>query len=63
MGSFLINGLKLLLVQILYFLPVILLVILAFVLMISTLIAAGALSEDFSGISDSQTERWLSSHP
>ena len=62
-GSLFINGLKLLLVQILYFLPVILLAILAFVPMISALIAAGALSEDFSGMSDSQTERWLSSHP
>ncbi len=62
-GSLFINGLKLLVVQIIYFLPVILLVILAFVPMISTLIASGVLAEDFSSMSDSQTERWFASHP
>lgn len=62
-GSLFINGLKLLLIQIIYFLPVILLIILAFLPMISTLIASGALSEDFSSMSDTQTERWLGSHP
>jgi len=58
-----VDGLKLLLVQIVYLLPVILLVILAFVPMISTLISSGALSEDFGSMSDSQSERWLGSHP
>jgi MFS family permease len=62
-GTLFIDGLKLLLVQIVYFLPVILLVILAFVPMISTLIASGALSEDFGTMSESQATRWLTSHP
>ena len=58
-----VDGLKLLLVQIVYFFPVILLVILAFVPMVSALITSGALSEDFGSMSDSQSERWMSSHP
>jgi hypothetical protein len=62
-SSLFVDGLKLLMVQILYLLPVILVIILAFVPMISTLIAAGALSEDFGSMSDSQTNFWLSSHP
>jgi hypothetical protein len=61
--SLFIDGVKLLVVQVIYFLPVILLVILAFVPMISTLLASGALSVDFGSMSDSQTERWLGSHP
>jgi hypothetical protein len=62
-GTLFVDGLKLLAVQILYLLPVILLVILAFIPMISTMIAAGVLSEDFGSMSDSQTNLWLSSHP
>ena len=62
-GALFIDGLKLLLVQILYFLPVILLVILAFIPMISTLITSGAFSENFGKMTDSQSEQWLSSHP
>lgn len=58
-----VDGLKLLLVQILFFAPVILLIILAFVPMISTLITSGAFTLDFGSMSDTQTERWLSSHP
>ena len=58
-----IDGLKLLLVQIVYLLPVILLIILAFVPMVSALITSGALSEDFGSMSDLQSEQWLSSHP
>ncbi len=58
-----VDGLKLLLVQILYFAPVILLIILAFVPMISTLITSGVFTQDFGSMSDTQTERWLSSHP
>jgi hypothetical protein len=57
------DGLKLLLVQIIYILPVILLVILAFVPLILTLVTSGVLSQDFSSMSDSQFERWLDSHP
>lgn len=58
-----IDGIKLLLVHIIYFLPVILLVILAFVPLVSTLLTSGVLSQDFGSMSESQTERWLSSHP
>lgn len=58
-----IDGLKLLLVQIIYLLPVILLVILAFIPLISTLVTSGVLSQDFSSMSDSQFEQWLDSHP
>jgi hypothetical protein len=58
-----IDGLKLLLVQIIYFLPVILLLILAFIPIISTLAASGVFSQDFSSMSDSQSERWLDNHP
>ena len=58
-----VDGLKLLLVQIVYFLPVILLVILAFIPLISTLVTSGVFSQDFSSMSDSQSERWLDSHP
>ena len=58
-----IDGLKLLLVQIVYFLPVILLVILAFIPLISTLVSSGVFSQDFSSMSDSQSKQWLDSHP
>jgi len=63
LGTLFVDGLKLLLVHIIYFLPVILLVILAFVPMVSTLLTSGLLSQDFGSMSDYQTERWLSSHP
>lgn len=58
-----IDGLKLLVVHIVYLAPVILLIILAFIPLISTLVTAGVFSENFSSMSDSQMERWLDSHP
>jgi MFS family permease len=58
-----VDGLKLLVVQIVYLAPVILLVILAFIPLISTLVTAGVFSESFSSMSDSQMERWQDSHP
>jgi hypothetical protein len=58
-----IDGLKLLAVQIVYFAPVILLVVIAFIPLISTLISSGVISQNFSSMSDSQSERWLDSHP
>ena len=58
-----IDGLKLLVVQIVYLAPVILLIILAFIPLISTLITAGVFSQDFSSMSNSQLERWLDNHP
>ncbi|OPY37253.1 MAG: hypothetical protein A4E34_00047 [Methanoregula sp. PtaU1.Bin006] len=62
-GSMFIDGLKLLVVHIVYWAPVILLVILAFIPLVSALITSGALFEDFSSMSDSQSERWFDSHP
>lgn len=62
-GTLFIDGLKLLLVQAIYWAPVILLVILAFIPLISTLVTSGIFSLDFSSMSDSQSERWLESHP
>jgi len=62
-GSLFVNGLKLLVVHIIYLAPVILLLILAFIPLISTLVTSGMLSQDFSSMSDSQSERWLDSHP
>jgi MFS family permease len=62
-GSLFIDGLKLLVIQIIYSAPVILLVILAFIPIISTLMTSGVLSPEFSSMSDSRSERWLESHP
>lgn len=62
-GSLFVDGLKLLVVQIVYLAPVILLLILAFIPLVSTLVTSGMLSQDFSSMSDSQSERWLDSHP
>ena len=62
-GSLFIDGLKLLAVQVIYMAPVILLVILAFIPMISTLVTSGVFSQEFATMSDSQSERWLDSHP
>jgi hypothetical protein len=58
-----IDGLKLLVVQIIYLAPVILLVILAFIPLFSTLVTSGVFSQEFSSMSDSQLERWLDNHP
>jgi hypothetical protein len=62
-GNLFVDGLKLLLVHLIYWAPVILLIIIAFIPLISTLITSGAFSQDFSSMSDSQSERWMSSHP
>jgi len=62
-GSLFVDGLKLLVVQIVYFLPVILLVILAFIPLISTLLAAGVFSENFGTMSEAQSGQWFESHP
>jgi hypothetical protein len=62
-GSLFVDGLKLLVVQVVYMAPVILLVILAFIPLISTLATSGVFSQEFASMSDSQSERWLDSHP
>jgi hypothetical protein len=58
-----IDGLKLLVVQIVYLAPVILLIIIAFIPLISTLVTSGMLSANFNSMSDTQFERWLDNHP
>lgn len=62
-GSMFIDGLKLLVVCILYALPVILLAIAAFLPLVSALVSSGALSMDFAGMTDAQAELWLTAHP
>jgi hypothetical protein len=58
-----VDGLKLLVIQIVYWAPVFLLILVAFIPFIMTLVSAGMFSESFSAMSDSQTERWFDSHP
>jgi hypothetical protein len=58
-----VDGLKLLLVEIVYAIPVIILIILAFLPLLFTQIASGPLSSDFSSLTDSQVEQWVSTHP
>jgi hypothetical protein len=58
-----VDGLKLLVVHIVYWAPVFLLILVAFIPFILTLVSAGAFSESFSAMSDSQMERWFDSHP
>jgi hypothetical protein len=62
-GGLFVDGLKLLVVQIIYMAPVILLVILACIPLIFTLATSGVFSQDFASMSDSQSERWLDTHP
>ena len=62
-GTLFIDGLKLLAVSLIYALPIILLVIAAFLPLISTFISAGALSVDFAAMTEAQTEQWMTSHP
>jgi hypothetical protein len=62
-GTLFIDGLKLLLVQILYLAPVVLLVILAFIPLVSTMATSGIFSPEFGSMSDSQFEQWLDRHP
>jgi hypothetical protein len=62
-GTMFIDGLKLLVVSLIYALPVILLVIAAFLPLLSTFVSSGALSVDFAAMSEAQTEQWMTSHP
>jgi MFS family permease len=62
-GTLFVDGLKLLIVQIIYMAPVILLLILAFIPLISTLAASGVFSPEFSSMSDSQSAQWMDRHP
>jgi len=58
-----VDGLKLLVVSIIYALPIILLAIAAFLPLISAFVSSGALSLDFAAMTDAQAEQWLTAHP
>jgi hypothetical protein len=58
-----IDGLKLLVVEIVYMAPVILLIVLAFIPLIATLVSSGMFSPGSGPMSDTQFERWMDSHP
>jgi len=62
-GSMFIDGLKLLVIEIIYAAPVILLVIAAFLPLVSTLITSGAFNVNFAGMSEAQAQQWFMSHP
>jgi len=62
-GTLFIDGLKLLVVNLIYALPIILLAVAAFLPFVSAFISSGALSMDFTAMTQSQTEQWLTSHP
>ncbi|MFZ2074956.1 MAG: DUF4013 domain-containing protein [Methanoregula sp.] len=62
-GGMFIDGLKLLAVSLIYALPVILLVVAAFMPLLSTFVSSGALSVDFAAMSEAQMDQWMTSHP
>jgi len=62
-GTLFTNGLKLLVVEIIYALPVILLLIAAFLPLVSAFLSSGALNEDFAKMSETQVNLWMTSHP
>jgi hypothetical protein len=62
-GSMFLDGLKLLLIEGLYAAPVILLIILAFIPLLSALITGGALHTNPSTLTDAQIQQWVLVHP
>jgi len=62
-GSMFIDGLKLIVIEVVYSAPVILLILIAFLPLLSVLITGGAMSQDFSSFSDAQFEQWILIHP
>jgi hypothetical protein len=62
-GSMFIDGLKLLVVELIYAAPVILLVLIAFLPFISTLVTSGILSQDVAVMTETQVEQFISFHP
>ena len=62
-GSMFIDGIKLLIIQILYAAPVILLVVLAFIPLLYTIFTSGLLTGNNGSITDTQAEQWLATHP
>jgi len=62
-GAMFIDGIKLLLVVLVYAAPVILLVIAAFVPLVSAIISSGATSDEFSSMTSTQVEQWMTANP
>jgi hypothetical protein len=62
-GTLFVDGLKLLVVHIIYAAPVILLIIVAFLPFLSTLFSAGFFTENAATMSDAQAEAFFASHP
>ncbi len=62
-GSLFVDGLKLFVIQIIYALPVILLLIAAFLPVFSSLMAAGIVTQDTSVMTDEQIEQLLVANP
>jgi len=62
-GSMFIDGLKLFVVELIYAAPVILLIIIAFLPLVSSLVTSGAFYQDFSSMSNAQVNQWFMSHP
>ena len=62
-GTMFIDGLKLLVVSLIYAIPIILLAIVAFLPFVSALVTSGAISADFASMTSEQTNLWITSHP
>lgn len=61
--SMFIDGLKLLVVELIYAAPVILIFIIAFLPLVSSMVTSGALYQDFAAMSEAQANQWIMSHP
>jgi hypothetical protein len=62
-GSMFIDGMKLLVIEVVYAAPVILLVIIAFLPLLSTLITGGAISRDPQTLTNAEVQQWILIHP
>ncbi len=62
-GRMFIDGLKLLVVSVVYALPIILLVVAAFLPLVSAFVSSGGYAMDFATMTQAQTQQWLTSHP
>jgi hypothetical protein len=62
-GNLFVDGLKLFVIELIYAMPVILLILISFLPFFSTIISTGVLSQDFTAMTDAQADQFLSSHP
>lgn len=58
-----VDGVKLFVVTLIYAIPIILLLILAFMPFISAFITSGGLAVDFAGMTQAESEQWFMAHP